>query len=681
MNALELTVDVEYAHAKARDERAPHYVAVYLDRSWASGRSDPVKLTQTRDDTPLRARVTLTGRWPRHAQVPRDAQLCFQATTTTTNSVGVPCQQECGALTVNLADALAQYTAQPETWLGGTLRVHTTREHLAKGTVRVRVHRAHIATSGVDCAAATAPQVTFGPATRTANLEANVPRILSLFNRYLERQGREETAFRVVFPGTARINCPLTPSEQTVANTQVCVPFAGYMRYEVPATQPGWWRAQLLVRDARLHGGTGSVERYARYVRGLPTAQRANEWLQVCAQYTQQLPYVSDRTAGQPVEIFSDAKANLAGDCEDLGNAINQDADALDAAAACAGRDAEDGDRETAAVLAQLRAVGREYVRFQPIYGVTSSHVEGERSAAVTGAHSAVQALPRDYVAACVARWQPAHPAARLAVHDARLAGRLPVLTGEGTGLLDPGAGADPVPPAWRDAVYDHAATGETAKKTLFQAPAGAPSDFYKVALFGASRETLERYRVGSWRFAYRLADGRYSKGVKYEDLMARSDQVLLVPYGHRAMEHALTAGRIASGVGAGVDETRGGWPGEFDADELAALRAVTKTRLPPPPQTAPPAGLAPVALDAPHSVLRAAVRGLPGCNRATARPVHLYYAPAQLTERLARQLHAHLGRVAAQLPVVGHAVAREWHSAGLPEVWRLSIYFADDRD
>lgn len=328
-------------------------------------------------------------------------------------------------------------------------------------------------------------------------------------------------------------------------------------------------------------------------------------------------------------------------------------------------------------MLALLRTVGREYVRFQPIYGVTSSHVEGALSTEVTGAHSAVQALPRDYVAACVARWQPAHPAARLAVHDARLAGQLPVLTGEGTGLLDPGAGADPVPSAWREAVYDHAATGEIAKKTLYQAPAGEPSDFYKVVLFGASRETLDNYRVGTWRFAYRLADGRYSKGVKYEDLMARSDQVLLVPYGHSTMERALTEGRIASGVGAGVDEARGGWPGEFDADELAALRAVTKTRLPPPPQTAPPADVAPVVLDAPHPVLVEAVRGLPGRNRATARPVHLYYAPEQLTERLGAQLHAHLHRVAAHYPVVGHAVAREWHSAGLPQVWRLSVYFA----
>lgn len=294
MNTLALTVDVEYVHVKARAEAPPHYLAVYLDRSWTGGRSVPVKAAHWHDDRPLTMRATVEGRWARHAQIPRDAQLCFQATTTTMNRNDVPCQQECGALNLPLAELLAQHAAQPGSWTKETLRVHTSRHHLAKGTVRVRVHS--VALTGADA-------LTFGPATPTANLAANVDGILGIFNRYLADYEREDKQFQIVFPGSARINCPLTPSEQTVANTQVCVPFAGYMRYEVPATEPGWWAAQMLVRDARLHGGTGSLARYGRYVAAQPAPQRANEWLQVCAQYTQQLPYVGDRTAGEPVEM------------------------------------------------------------------------------------------------------------------------------------------------------------------------------------------------------------------------------------------------------------------------------------------------------------------------------------------------------------------------------------------
>lgn len=333
--------------------------------------------------------------------------------------------------------------------------------------------------------------------------------------------------------------------------------------------------------------------------------------------------------------------------------------------------------KDGSATLALLREVGREYVRFQPIYEVSSTDVQA--SASEQGAaHSAVQAMPRDYVGECVARWQPLHPMARMTVRNPAYKGKLDVLTGEGTGLLTVGLARDPVPSEWREAVYDDASTGGCAKKELFQPPAGQPSDFYKAVLFGACRETLENYGIGTWRFAYRLKHGRYSKGVRWEDLVARSDKVVLVPYGYTKMERALTEGRIATGVGAGMDARAAGWPGEFSDEALAALRAVTKTRMPPPTQTAPPAGVSPVDL-AGHPILNSAVRGLPGRNRATRRPVHTYYAPQQLTPGLGGRLRAHLARVAARYPVVGHAVAREWHSAGLPEAWRVTVYFDDE--
>ena len=293
MNTLRLDLDVAYTHQTAPDEAPPHYLAVYLDRSWAGGRSPPAKFTTT-TETLEETTTTLVGHWPRHAQVPRDAQICFQATTTTRNSTDVPCQQDCGTVTVNLADTLAQHQKTPGTWVAAPLRVHTTRNHLQKGTVRFRVRS--VAVEGAS------PSVTFGPAVPTGNLTANVNRLLANFNGYLDEYASENDAFRIVYPGTARINCPLTPSEQTVANSQVCMPYAAYQRYEVPAIEPSWWRAQMQIRAARLLG-TDDVQVYARHVLQAPVAQQANEWLQLCAQYVQQLPYVSDRTAGQPVEM------------------------------------------------------------------------------------------------------------------------------------------------------------------------------------------------------------------------------------------------------------------------------------------------------------------------------------------------------------------------------------------
>lgn len=336
----------------------------------------------------------------------------------------------------------------------------------------------------------------------------------------------------------------------------------------------------------------------------------------------------------------------------------------------------------------RLGALGREYVRLQPIYGVTSSHVEGTQSAQVTGAHSAVHAIPRDYFAASVARWRPEHPLARLRLHDPSLAGQLPVLVGEGTGLLDPGALTDPVPTAWRDAVHDGPAIGDVAKKTLYQpADPHAPSDFYKVVLFGATHEFLDTYHIGTFRFAHRLRDGSYSKGVAFEELRARQADVVILPYGYRGMERALSEGRIGTGVGgrlsaAGPDQA-GGWPGEFTADQLAAMRAVTKTRIPPPPLTGPPVGT-PVLFRhraALPAVLAASLLGLPGWGRRSRWPVHWYYHPAQLHRRrpgLGHRMNRYLRSLGQRYPLVGHEAVREWHSAGLPEVWRVSLYFDD---
>jgi hypothetical protein len=125
----------------------------------------------------------------------------------------------------------------------------------------------------------------------------------------------EQQQYEIVYTGTQSINCPLDPSEVTVANSQVMVPFPAYLMFETATIEQTWWHGQLEILADRQ--GHSSLQAYARWYGQQTQAMRASQAIQLCAQYVQQSPYVSDKTAGRSIEMFGDLLAMASGDCED----------------------------------------------------------------------------------------------------------------------------------------------------------------------------------------------------------------------------------------------------------------------------------------------------------------------------------------------------------------------------
>jgi len=402
------------------------------------------------------------------------------------------------------------------------------------------------------------------------NLACNVDAIGAEIERYMVAFSEERNHYANVHSGTARIACPLMPGELTVANTQLEVPFAVFVLHERPRITSRWWQSQwqLLARRRNFKDGRAMGEWLEREASIGEQAALAVTW---CTQFVETLPYVSDMIGDrEPVEMFGDMFAMLSGDCEDGASAILMVRDAMRHAGGELTHTAS--SPVEASMQSKMQHIARQYVDFLCIDGVTASHVAASKNGGgygaqreCTAAHAALHCLPRDYVAACIGRWSSEHTSlARIRVDERFADGCLPVLVGEGTGVIDAGTEQDPVPEA-RQQFFQHQIIG-CLKKQMFGVP-GAESDFYKVVLFGATNLFFDSHRRATFHFTTRTAphgarmeQGIHGNGVHYTQLMARSADVVLVPYGGQKKEFSEVQARI--------------------------LRSVAKNRIPPPPFT-----------------------------------------------------------------------------------------------
>lgn len=618
MLTLKLRIRYERA-ARAPGERDPLFLACHLDGYF--DRHVAMLVVQ-----PGTQAVTVGGRYrgavdSETLELPADTSLCLQSYTTVANPEGVLCRQEAGACVVPLQ--LLSENPRVE----APLRIHTTQRHLLRGVAHLElVHLGATATPpkevGVplllrllpvdasllrpsSSAASAIPEhpyapaliqaevappaprtvaaqsraqlqpltVRFGPVERHMNLEANLETINGELERYMAAFKDEQQYYVAVHSGTQRIQCPFNPGEQTAANTQLEMPFASFVLFERPRVTARWWQSQWSILARRRNFKDGRA--LAEWLDKEPVGEQAALALTWCTQFVETLPYISDMVGDRkPVEMFGDMFAMLSGDCEDGACAILMVRDAMrHAGKELAGSAASAPEQK---MQARLQHLARQYVDFLCIDGVTASHVgvdyHNGQGLECTAAHAALHCLPRDYVAACLARGHAGHPLLKALTVDDGAHDLLPVLVGEGTGVIDAGVEWDPVPEA-RARLFSQAAIG-ALKKQMFGTP-GAGSDFYKVVLFGATNLFFDSHRTATFHFTtapgaatphrhQTLTPGQHARGVHYTQLMARDESVVLVPYGG------------------------GGDQPEFTTMQARIIRNAAKNRIPPPPLVAP---------------------------------------------------------------------------------------------
>jgi hypothetical protein len=311
--------------------------------------------------------------------------------------------------------------------------------------------------------------------------------------------------------------------------------------------------------------------------------------MEVVCQLTHAMEYVTDQYVHpvtkklEKIELFGDALFTYCDDCDGLALSILQMFDDFtlrqkdfwknEAHAPGTERNKESLLRR---ILTVMRILLSNYVPFLCIEGVSCASAQNQHalseSASVNGAHAAVKCLPLSYVKQCLQRWDPDHPilgcdgfssspppglvnttaskrvggggtsssfsnlpyAIVLPEGDKKKAAvydwedRLPILLGEGTGMLNPSGEKDPCKrPNIRNYVYACDALS-CSKKPLY--PPKATSPFYKAILFGATNRFLRNFKTTTFRFC-RQNENEFHRGVLFPDLVNKSDNVALVPY------------------------------------------------------------------------------------------------------------------------------------------------------
>lgn len=595
-------------------EYTPIQLVVYLDSNFDRKASVIIS-----NNIKCEKEITVSGLLPNDI-IPRDARLCIQAYLTTTNQYGAKCWSEGGITSFSIHDLLKEHhkasSDNKKAFIKSGLHIHTTPSNILKGKVGLLMNHisfdSHVPSSSqrqpsqnrMITTSKLGYNIKFTKMTKTMNTKTNREYIMKIIGGYLQRFSVEQSLFKDNYiKGTDKIKCPLDPSEITVANSQICLPFAAYTMYEVPKVSTGYWYNALEILSNR-EGFENSSQFKDYFFKKASLERKASLSMALICQYTHLMEYVSDRTANKSgmkinIEMFGDALRTLCGDCEDEGLSIGQMFDAFVQHKSSQFKKKIDHRYYTpdgSAILMEMHQILHQYIPFICIEGVTTSHAQNQhdiKTRSVTGAHAAIKAIPKDYLADCIARWNPTHPIIKdLIVHpkysrtqDEYTESVLPVLIGEGTGMLNPGGDPDPSPRS-RNLVY-HCRALQVCKKPLM--PLKGSSPFYVAILFGSTNRFLFSHRIGSFHFCKKInsnsrrggsnnrrgmsIESDYTYGVLFKSLIQKDPNLMIIPYGFSNKTKATS---------------KNGHSCEFTQQEISVMHHVSKTRVPPMPIISP---------------------------------------------------------------------------------------------
>jgi hypothetical protein len=359
-------------------------------------------------------------------------------------------------------------------------------------------------------------------------------------------------------------------------------------------------------------------------------------------QYAQMLDYNSDYTYDTKrqtkcfIESFGNAICAHNGDCEDLGYANYQffkafisselEKELIDYKQSINNNTQENtrlfGSRgiHYCNLLLSIQAILRWYLPFLVIEGVTASNVQGAENKnksselIINGAHASLKLIPYPYFRECLKRspevlMNPMQPL--LASVDAKIKAlesqskkntlytlgiELPILIGEGTGIMEGGLFSEPSTTSvlLRNFIYSSGALDRAKKPIILQDRSISP--FYKTLLFGVTDAFIESLGIGTFHFAEQLGEkNKMQRSCLYSNLVKKDKKVVIIPNLYhiinrdgdqsqrqrsrktsrsRASRERLTTRQISSPT----DISR-----EFSKDLIDLMRSVAKSRIPTP--------------------------------------------------------------------------------------------------
>lgn len=428
---------------------------------------------------------------------------------------------------------------------------------------------------------------------------------------YFKEFLKENAYFKDWISGANNINCPYYPSQVTVMDTQLFLPYSAYVIYEPALITPKFWVDALYIMSSRR--GYSSVDEYFDFFfeKTVNVETHAIHAMDMVCQLAHTMEYIADQVIDpltkdvKKIEIFGDALFTFDGDCDDLASVVFQMFDDFSLRQRFEdSKDDSNTTRKSKTVLRRMREVLKKYVPFMCIEGVTSASAQNQhdiKKTEITGAHAAIKCLPIWYVKQCISNWNPSHPIVNTSLsYDVNISHApggpfhylpfvkslhhhsnaelnistmkddeeeewekdLPILIGEGTGMLNSGGEPDPCSnPTFRRFVYSCKET-KSAKKHLY--PPKGTSPFYKAILFASTNRFIEDFKIGTFRFCQMnppsiptperedeeeeeedeedeeekqpeqtiMSKDVFCRGVLFSDLIHMKEDIALIPYG-----------------------------------------------------------------------------------------------------------------------------------------------------
>lgn len=550
---------------------------------------------------------------------------------------------------------------------------------------------------------------------------------------YFRTYSEEDGHFPDWIRGSESVRCPYYPSQVTVGDSKLFLPFSSFVLTEPTCVSPKYWinavilsyerlgyrsfedflKSDLLSSNENEYAGANADdddETIRRKREKNATRKMVGRAVNMICQLTHSMEYITDKvedpTTGKEknIELFGDPLSHPSepsDDCDGLSLSIFQmfddflfgqkfddetfskhektffDREEKEEAEFEGKKDEYEAKRKERLytfsriwkLLRTYRRALKSYIPFLCIEGVSSPSAQNQqelkdKGPRITGAHAAIKFLPIKYFKKCLKEWDRKHPllsssfrfhrktrktcggpfehlpfqkpfkkrkkCGELDGENGRVERawkkkyysffydgwkkKLPILIGEGTGMLSSYGESDPSFPGPRSYLYSCKEL-RSAKKPLY--PPKGESCFYKAVLFGTTNRFLRPYKVGTFRFCtvFDRSENRngreeeteeeapsglvirrkakregkkvtvlssFSRGVLFTSLMKKSAKVALVPCGDSSFKMATDSETsVTSG------KTRRLERGEFDDMQLAVISETLKTRIKPRPLTA----------------------------------------------------------------------------------------------
>lgn len=578
---------LDFVRASGQLEFPPNYVVIYFDTFF---KCEPLHL-KSPDKDPGVTKFEITGYLPEGVtQVPRDARLVFQTFVSTINDYGAICQEDTGMTSVELFETLHPVT-QSAPAVGKRISKPLVMQSMAsseysaligeavaqgnyKNELRIRTNQdvkgtLHIIVDSITSSTQN-DHIDFDM-NQNLNAVTNYQPMINMIQNYNTKAEANLKQFVINVKNTENISCVWYPSNCTFGGgtTNFMMPLPAYLMSQVPRSSPEWWMQQLDIMADRQ--GFANTNAFCQAWPSMTLTEKATYAMMIISQYVHALEYVSDRSNGQMIEMFGEALGMRSGDCEDFAKALVK----MNQSFALYGTN---GGQYR--ILKDLYDMSKQYVYMFCLEGVTATHTQNDTDfkSEIDGAHAAVKALPRDYFGECVARSDPSHVLGQITC-DPSYKGLLPVLVGEGTGMLFP-IGKIDGHEKLRRMIGDRVEAIRPIKKYLYNSP--TDSKFYKQIMLGVTTEFMDNYRCATFYFTTPVQGTtpvQMGKGVPFTLLVQRSPLVHLSPLAFNSPMNvnARTANLL------GLDIGRCKYSPEFTQQEMDIMKSVVRACLPPP--------------------------------------------------------------------------------------------------